>query len=269
MVRLHAAHVDRIHGLTQNDSLREGLDRLEAALSCPGEEPLLRVHAMVLADRLAGRGQAEDLTRLARMLRTRGGALGELAEEILEAVRQGSEAARGRLDRHANALQAEVGGRPVETWRAALAAEAWQGKGTPPGEQECAARVSHVSAAESCVTVVLGRALAKGMGIVTVVRDGKALALRGDSPAGQVGLEGPRVVRQCLGGPWLEGDVARLEVGGAQVWEAPLVFTAEERARGEAALLLRGKPVDGRACPEARGVSGRVACAWATGGGRP
>jgi len=245
----------RVHGLTENDDVREATQRVVDAAACASaaQMPVVTTHARLLAHRLAARGASTELLVLARSLGTL-----PLAEELRHAVATATASAEQRLVRHAALLVEKEPG-----MRSSLAANAWSQ--SPMVADTTGAFITHLASLESCLVVVPGTNAPSGTVVFSVQRAGVDLPLHGDSPAVSWAPSRRTVVRLCVADALHEGDSVRGVSDATVVFKAVLHPSADDHARGaalDAVAGLGGVPAE---CSIATGVDSRVACDWARG----
>jgi len=263
LAALSNAHHDRQHGYTQNDDVREALNRLEDALRCVDGPGLTRLlpHARLLHARLAIKGNTDELTALARLL---GNApLRQLQAEsaaMMEDVKR-ARTARGQLQSYAM-QEVELARTPEETVRARWMMESSGASSPSPRAAKTQAIITHVAPWESCVALAPGAELPPGVAVASVFRGTTVLPLHGDSPAFQVNDHTPPLVRLCSRVALVSKDVLTLTIQGARAFEMPLLPTVEDEARGAALVALGGPAELPSACASPLSRSGRLACGW-------
>jgi hypothetical protein len=244
----------RVHGLTENDDVREAIQRVADAAACasPTQMELVTAQAQLLAHRLAVRGSSAELLTLARSMGTL-----PLADSLRHQV-AATAAAEQRLRTHGEQLVVHEPGA-----RSSMAAAAWGGPPVVPNVTT--AFITHVTAQESCVVVVPGKDAPDGTVVFSVRRGGVDQALHGDAPAVTWAPSRKAAVRLCVADALLEGDEL---LGSNGVVRMVLHPSNDDVARGSALDALAGLGGVPAQCHGATGSDARLACAW-MGGGTP
>jgi hypothetical protein len=259
-------HSDRTHGLTENDDVRELMEKISSASQCAlgAQGQAIISHARLVEYRLSARGAVDELLTLANIVDgSPVSGLHTLAEEIRAKVRLGPEAARSRLMEHAALLAAEAVS-SEDRLRAQLAQEAWVPGTSATVDNLTRAFVAFARDDRSCVAVLPALDLPEGMVTFSLMRGASALALYGDSPVMHMKAgKRPRALVLCTAERVLQGD-RLLATGG---WQYGLETPSNAVARG-LAVQQAGQRTHSLVCDNVIEADAKAVCAW-TYGSRP
>lgn len=255
----------RIHGLTQNDDVREAINRIQSAAQCVPEDdaPALLAHVFLLRSRLEARGDTESLLALEQVLTA-----AVAGPQAPDRVRRGPDAARARLVAYAAAMRVAAGADADAQLRAHLTSLSLDPDHSDAFPHVTRALVNFNGPAEGCFTVVNHGELPAGTAVVSLRRAGAAVTLQGESTTFGVSKGKPRVVRLCAAGGLRSDDLVQVSVGGQPAWEQKLLLYPDDDIRG--ALRRNFKDADMTTlCAGAREHSARTACALFAARGAP